>query len=125
LSTGGKTGGREEESVKFRDFFKRLWPGTARPTPGLDQSPSDRSSSAEMKSAEMKSMLVTLAQTQTHELSCDDVYALLDVFAERVNRGDDAAQLMPLVQHHLEMCPDCREELVALLRSMEATTDEA
>ena len=25
------------------------------------------------------------------------------------------------VQHHLEMCPDCREEYEALLRSLEAT----
>ena len=61
-----------------------------------------------------------LANTQAQELSCDEVYALLDVFADKVSRGEDAASLMPLIQHHLEMCPDCREEYETLLRSMQA-----
>lgn len=67
-------------------------------------------------------MLIQLERTQDQELSCDEVYALLDVFVDRVRQGQDAAALMPLVEHHLEMCPDCREELDALLRSLEATT---
>ena len=57
-----------------------------------------------------------LANTQAQELSCDEVYALLDVFADKVSRGEDAASLMPLIQHHLEMCP----EYETLLRSMQA-----
>lgn len=69
----------------------------------------------------MKAMLMGLAHTQEQELSCDEVYALLDVFADRVSQGEDAAALMPLVQHHLEMCPDCRGEFEALLKSMQAT----
>lgn len=39
---------------------------------------------------------------------------------EAVMRGDDVARLMPLVQHHLDMCPDCREEFEALLRAVQA-----
>ena len=61
-----------------------------------------------------------VAQTQEQELGCDEVYALLDVFAERVSRGEDVATLMPLVHHHLQMCPDCREEFEALLRAVDA-----
>ena len=57
-----------------------------------------------------------LEQTQETEYSCEDVYRLLDRFAESVQRGEDAAQLMPLVQHHLDLCPDCREEFEALMR---------
>ncbi len=59
--------------------------------------------------------------THNVEYSCDDVYQLLDQFAEAVLRGADVAQLMPLVQRHLEMCPDCREEFEALLRILRAT----
>jgi predicted anti-sigma-YlaC factor YlaD len=34
-------------------------------------------------------------------------------------RGEDASHLMPMVQKHLNMCPDCREEYEALLKMME------
>ena len=59
----------------------------------------------------------------THEIeySCDDVLHLLDQFAEAVLRGEDVAGLMPLVQRHLDMCPDCREEFEALMRILRAS----
>lgn len=61
-----------------------------------------------------------LAATDEREYSCDDAYRLLDQFAEAVSRGEDVARLMPLVQKHLEMCRDCREEFEALLRILGA-----
>ncbi len=61
-----------------------------------------------------------LARTQDSEYSCDDVYRLLDEFAEAVARGEDATRFMPQAQQHLEMCPDCREELEALLLVLRA-----
>jgi predicted anti-sigma-YlaC factor YlaD len=69
----------------------------------------------------VRQMAIGIGRTQSHELSCDEVYDLLDLFADMIARGEDAATLMPLVQHHLEMCPDCREEYETLLRSLEAT----
>ena len=59
--------------------------------------------------------------THDVEYSCDDVYQLLDQFAEAVIRGEDVRQLMPLVQRHLDMCPDCREEFEALMRILRAS----
>lgn len=70
--------------------------------------------------ANLSKTLTMLAQTQTQELGCDEAYAFLDFYADQVNRGEDAAALMPLVHHHLAMCPDCREELDALLRAIRA-----
>ena len=35
-------------------------------------------------------------------------------------RGEDAGHLMPLVQQHLDLCAECREEYEALLRVLEA-----
>lgn len=61
-----------------------------------------------------------LAPTQDVELACDDVHALLDQFAEVVKRGEDAPKAMPLLQLHLDMCPDCREEFEALMRVLRA-----
>ena len=54
-------------------------------------------------------------QTQEEEYSCDDVLQLLDEYAEIVSHGKDPADMMPLIKHHLDMCPDCREEAEALL----------
>ncbi len=66
------------------------------------------------KSEMMQKMLVMLSNTQDKELTCDDVFALLDQFTELAAQGEDVAQLMPLVQQHLDMCEDCREEYKVL-----------
>jgi hypothetical protein len=66
----------------------------------------------------MKNMLGMIAHTQERELVCDEVHALIDQFAEMKMRGDDPTPLMPLVQQHLDMCPDCREEYEALLEAL-------
>lgn len=69
----------------------------------------------------LRTTLTMVAQTQEQEIGCDEAYAFLGVYADHVNRGDDVAALMPLVHHHLTMCPDCRQEFEALMRSIELT----
>ena len=71
----------------------------------------------------MRKMLRMVERTRDDEYSCDQVHELLDQFAEAIARGEDVAKLMPLVQHHLDMCPDCREEFEALLRIVQAVPD--
>lgn len=67
-------------------------------------------------------MLKSLAMTEEHEISCDDVYSVLDQFAEAVSRGENVLLLMPLVRQHLDMCPDCRAEYEALLNMLQPTS---
>ena len=67
----------------------------------------------------MESLINMLAITEEHEISCDDVHAILDQFTELEMRGEDVAHLMPLVQKHLDLCPDCGEEHEALLQALE------
>ena len=69
--------------------------------------------------AEMVKMLQSLVMTEENEISCDDVFAVLDEFAEAVRRGENVLLLMTLVRQHLDMCPDCREEYEALLRMLQ------
>lgn len=69
-------------------------------------------------------MLNAVQQTEEVEYSCDDVYRLMDQYVEMVKRGEDTAKLMPLVEHHLKMCGDCREEAEALLRMLNAGIQE-
>jgi hypothetical protein len=68
----------------------------------------------------LKTMVRGVARTQEIEYSCDDAYRLLDEFTEAVVQGKNVARLMPLVQQHLDLCPDCREEFEALLRVVRA-----
>lgn len=70
---------------------------------------------------EAKAVLAMLSMTYNQELTCDEVHELIDQFAEMQQRGDSPAHLMPLVQRHLDMCPDCREEYEALLEALKIT----
>ena len=72
----------------------------------------------------MPKLLRSISMTDEQELSCDEVYALMDQFAEMVKRGEDASRLMPMVQKHLNQCPDCREEYEALLKMMEMPAED-
>lgn len=56
-----------------------------------------------------------LAATQPEELSCDQVFKLLDEFAETVLAGKAAIGLMAMIEQHLQVCPDCRQEYETLL----------
>jgi hypothetical protein len=70
----------------------------------------------------MDGLLRAVSMTDEQELSCDEVFALLDQFAEMIKRGEDAARMMPMVQKHLGMCPDCREEYETLIKMLETPT---
>jgi hypothetical protein len=68
---------------------------------------------------ELRVLLKLLAQTKPQEVSCDDVAEALAEFTEMQRRGENVAHLMPLVHHHLEMCPGCREEYEALMQALD------
>ncbi|MGH2619266.1 MAG: hypothetical protein ACRDHG_01675 [Anaerolineales bacterium] len=59
--------------------------------------------------------------TEETELDCEQVYRLLDQFAEAVSRGEDSNSWMPLIRAHLDKCSDCRQEYEALLRALQLT----
>ena len=65
-----------------------------------------------------------LQKTYEEELSCDEVFALIDEYAEANQRGEDVADLKPLIRRHLDMCRECDEEYQALLRVLEGTNFE-
>jgi hypothetical protein len=70
-----------------------------------------------------KKMLQMIENTQDSELTCDEVLDLLDQYAEMALRGEDVTAFFPLVKHHLEMCPDCKEEFEALMRILETQVE--
>ena len=68
----------------------------------------------------LKSILRSLIMTRGDEIGCEECFKQLDEFVELHLRGKDAAEALPLVQHHPEMCKDCREEFSALLNALQA-----
>lgn len=84
----------------------------------LGQSPDPRDQQALLA----EKLIAMLGLTQEHELSCDEVFEVVDKYAEAVVRGIDTRQLMPLVHHHLQLCGECREELEMLLEMMHLET---
>ena len=56
-----------------------------------------------------------LEGVREEEIPCSEIYAKLDEYVEREVSKKDAAQLMPLIREHLDVCPECCEEYEALL----------
>ena len=97
--------------MKLREAINRL----------VKRMGSDKEESDMQLPEEFKKWIAMVEKTQEVEFSCEDVYRLLDQYTETINRGEDAQKLMPLVEHHIEICPDCREEFEALLRILQAS----
>jgi hypothetical protein len=73
---------------------------------------------------EAKELMRKLEQTKEVECSCKDVYDRLNEFAEMVANGVDPAKIMPLIQHHIDLCDNCREEFEALLKIVKSSLDD-
>ena len=89
----------------FRKFRKKRRPAAAPPV-------------------DMQRLLKMLVMTDEGEIACDDVLLALAEFGEMAQRGENVAEMMPLVEKHLTMCAGCREEYEALLAILEAEEKE-
>jgi hypothetical protein len=68
--------------------------------------------------------LHVLESVREEECSCDEIYTKIDQYVEREVNKKDAAELMPLVREHLDLCPECCEEYEALLDVLEKTSKD-
>jgi hypothetical protein len=77
---------------------------------------------AELPNETLLGFLRVLESVREDDAPCDKVYARIDEYVEREVDRKDAAQLMPLVREHLDMCSECCEEYEALLDVLEKTS---
>jgi hypothetical protein len=63
----------------------------------------------------VKNLMEMLDHTYEGMYSCEETFALLDEYVELIAEDDEAAELMPYVQRHLDNCPDCHEVYATLL----------
>ena len=94
--------------MNIKDFFRKL-------TGQLSEQP-------ELPNQVIYNLIKRLDNTRDEEFSCDEVFALVDEYAEANQRGEDVASLKPLIRHHLDMCQECAEEYEALLQVLEGVS---
>ncbi|NOQ40190.1 MAG: hypothetical protein GQ562_07700 [Anaerolineales bacterium] len=76
-----------------------------------------------LSSEVIQKMMEAVKMTREHELDCGHCYDEIDQFVELELSGKNAAEVMPLVQEHLDLCGACREEYQALLDALNAVID--
>lgn len=81
-----------------------------------------------LDAASVERLMSLLCETRDDELSCDDVFNCLDEYVECLESRHDVAHDVggkrALVEHHLSLCPDCRDELHALIHALENANGE-
>ncbi|MGB2956067.1 MAG: hypothetical protein WBB64_08885 [Anaerolineales bacterium] len=76
-----------------------------------------------LSSEVIQKLMGAVKMTREHELDCGHCYDEIDQFVELELSGKNAADAMPLVQAHLDICVACREEYQALLDALKAVID--
>jgi hypothetical protein len=72
----------------------------------------------------LKKIIKSIGMIKEEEIGCDTCFEELDRFVDMLREGEDPAVVMPLVQHHLEVCPCCHEETEALLNALAAIDED-
>jgi hypothetical protein len=60
---------------------------------------------------QIQKLIQQVVDTREQELSCDQMMRVLTDYAEKLGRGEEIEVADDdSVQHHLDLCPECREE---------------
>ncbi|HET7479889.1 MAG TPA: hypothetical protein VFJ72_10300 [Rubrobacteraceae bacterium] len=70
-----------------------------------------------------KALIGEIAETREVEIGCDECFEQLDRFVNMKLSGLDPGQALPLVQEHLEICGECRDEFEAFMAALRATEE--
>lgn len=69
---------------------------------------------------ELNALLRLVEVTEDAEIDCDEFLSRVSAYLERLLADDGAtAEAFPEVVQHLKICPECREEFEAMLRTYE------
>ena len=77
----------------------------------------------ELSNQAVLGFLRVLEDVRREELSCEEIYLKLDEYVECEVDSKDAAHIMPLINEHLDMCPECCGEY-EILKDVIKKTEE-
>jgi hypothetical protein len=69
-----------------------------------------------MKKFQMKELLRVVMATAPEEIDCDEFLARVGAYLEAIEPDGKIPPDLWAVSQHLEVCPECKEELDALLK---------
>jgi predicted anti-sigma-YlaC factor YlaD len=69
---------------------------------------------------QIRELLQAVSLTRDHELNCDECLAEVGGFAELTLAGRPVEDAYDLVEQHLQICAECREEFALLLKALES-----
>jgi hypothetical protein len=69
-----------------------------------------------------RALIREILEAREVEIGCDECFEQLDRFVEMRLSGMDTVQAMPLVQEHLQICGECRQEFEALLVALRGSS---
>lgn len=72
-------------------------------------------------SEQIKGLVRAIEQTRDHEFNCSECQSFVGEFAERQLAGLPLDEVLARVEHHLSLCPECREEFLALEKVLRET----
>ena len=72
----------------------------------------------------IQKVIKSLSITLNEEITCSECFNEVDKYVDMLREGKRPSEIMPLVEHHLTLCPPCIEEFQALLSALSAA-DEA
>lgn len=72
----------------------------------------------ELTEREIHALAVGVAATRAVEIGCDDCLDRVASYAESRLQGLPTRAALRLVEEHLELCPDCREEFESLAQAL-------
>lgn len=89
-------------------------------TESAQESPVDgwlapRSSGIEPTPDIIRKIALMLENSAENEITCDQFTDLVDEYVELGLQGKSAAELMPLLKLHIDLCGGCHEEYDALM----------
>jgi hypothetical protein len=100
----------------WRRLFKS---GMEIPIANLDK-PAPENNAPQLDKEMLKNLVMGIYSTRTDELTCEECFEQVGLFAEMVLAGKNAAEALPLVQDHLDRCPECYKEFEILLDALKA-----
>jgi hypothetical protein len=62
-----------------------------------------------------KTLLKSALETEEYEISCEECFEVLDLYADLILDGTEPSEIMPLVKQHLKQCNCCTRELEAMV----------
>ena len=73
-----------------------------------------------LRHEDLNNLVRAIVATRDEEIGCDDCFEEVDRYADMILDGKNAAEVLPLVKAHLEMCKGCSLEFEALVEALEA-----